>query len=486
MHKPVEMPTGNPIPLMYLIHRHMPEVRKAHRVISLMRHFTHMTGDYAQHPIDNRKMLELPALMWMVFFLGYALIALAETVHINKAATSLAMGGTLLFMAATRPGTHFAEEITHMGSETMGVVGFLLCAMTLVEILVDFQFFDWVRYRLLKLGLNNRGQYFAIAICTFAFSSVLDNLTTSIVMLRIAALFFRGQSLFFTACAIISAANSGGAWSPIGDVTTFMLWAAKKFATFELIETTLLPSLISFTVVVVWLSKGITAADDDESTDMVTSMHWSQWLIIALCLTSFTGPFFAVQAGLPAFTGLMMGLGFVWMVQEVFRKTQKHHTSLMGRKIEALIEKIDIPSLQFFIGILSAVTALHMVGSLQSMTQLLYGEGTQRTIIGHVVLGLSSAIFDNVPLTAIAIQSLNHSDPTLWALLAFTVGTGGSILVIGSAAGVVAIGIVDKLREEYGNDFVNPLTFGAYAANAALPNLVGYFAGVATWWLMHR
>ncbi|MCX6611085.1 MAG: sodium:proton antiporter NhaD [Acidobacteria bacterium] len=430
-------------------------------------------------------MFELTTLMWIVFFFGYALIALAETIHINKAATSLAMGGSLMFMAATRPGAHFAEEITHMGSETMGVVGFLLCAMTLVEILVDFQFFDWVRFRLLKLGLGKRGQYFAISICTFFFSSALDNLTTTIVMLRIAALFFRGKSLFFTACAIISAANSGGAWSPIGDVTTFMLWAAKKFTTLELIQTTFLPSLASFTVVALWLSRGITPASEDESSGMVTSMHWSQWLIITLCLASFTGPFFAVQAGLPAYTGLMLGLGLVWMMQEFFRKTQTKQTSLMGQKIEALIEKIDIPSLQFFIGILAAVTALHMVGSLQSMTQLLYGEGTGRTIVGHTILGLSSAIFDNVPLTAIAIQSFSGTDGTLWSLLAFTVGTGGSILVIGSAAGVVAIGILDKLREEYGHDFVAPLSFGAYAKHAALPNITGFFAGVATWWLMH-
>jgi len=432
------------------------------------------------------QMPELTTLMWMVFFFGYALIALAETIHINKAATSLAMGGSLLFMAATRPGAHFAEELTHMASEIMGIVGFLLCAMTLVEILVDFQFFDWLRYRLIKLGLGNRGQFFAITLCTFFFSAALDNLTTSIVMLRIAAMFFRGKSLFFTACAIISAANSGGAWSPIGDITTFMLWAAKKFTVEQVIQTTLLPSLVSFAVVALWLSRGIEKVNDDENSDLLTSMHWSQWIIITLCLASFTGPFFAVQAGLPAFTGLMMGLGIVWMIQEMFRKVLKHEVSLMDKKIEALIEKIDIPSLQFFIGILSAVTALHMVGSLQAMTQILYGEGDQRTILGHVILGILSAIFDNVPLTAIAIQSLSGTDGILWSLLAFTVGTGGSILVIGSAAGVVAIGIIDKLREEFGKDSVDALSFGAYAKHAALPNLIGFFAGIGTWWLMHR
>jgi Na+/H+ antiporter NhaD/arsenite permease-like protein len=430
-------------------------------------------------------MLELSTLMWIVFFLGYGLIALAETIHINKAATSLAMGGSLLFMAATRPGAHFAEELTHMSSEILGIVAFLLCAMTLVEILVDFQFFDWLRYRLIKLGLGNQGQFFAITLCTFFFSAALDNLTTSIVMLRIAAMFFRGKSLFFAACAIISAANSGGAWSPIGDITTFMLWAAKKFTVQEVIQTTLLPSLASFAVVTLWLSRGIEKASDDETTDVLTSMHWAQWIIIALCLISFTGPFFAVQFGLPAFTGLMFGLGIVWMIQELFRKALKHEVSMMDKKIEALIEKIDIPSLQFFIGILAAVTALHMVGSLQSMTALLYGEGTQRTIIGHIVLGISSAVFDNVPLTAIAIQSLTGTDGALWSLLAFTVGTGGSILVIGSAAGVVAIGIIDKLREEYGPNFVAPLSFGAYAKHAALPNIIGFFVGVLTWYLMH-
>jgi Na+/H+ antiporter NhaD/arsenite permease-like protein len=431
-------------------------------------------------------MLELSSIMWIVFFIGYALIALAENIHINKAATALAMGGTLMFMAASRHGVNFAEEITHMGSETMGVVGFLLCAMTIVEILVNFQFFDWVRYRLVKLGLGNRGQFFAISICTFIFSSALDNLTTTIVMLRIAAMFFRGRDLLLTACAIVSAANSGGAWSPIGDVTTFMLWAAKKFSAAQLMSTTIFPSLVSLAVVVGLLGRNIRREDEDEVNDLVTHMHWSQWVIIWLCLASFTGPFFAVQAGLPAYTGLMMGLGIVWIAQELLRKFQDRESSLMGKKIEALIEKIDIPSLQFFIGILAAVTALHMVGSLHSMTQMLYGEGDHRTIVGHTILGLASAIFDNVPLTAIAIQSFGGTDPNLWALLAFTVGTGGSILVIGSAAGVVAIGIIDKLREEHGEDFVPALSFGAYAKAAVIPNLLGFFGGVGTWWLIHR
>lgn len=431
-------------------------------------------------------MFELTTLMWVVFLTGYGLIALAETIRINKAATALATGGTLIFMAASRPGTHFAEEITHLGAETMGVVGFLLCAMTLVEILVNFQFFDWVRYRLLSLGLGNLGQYFAITICTFCFSSLLDNMTTTIVMLRIASMFFRGRALFVTTCAIVSAANSGGAWSPIGDVTTFMLWAAKKFSAGQVVQSTLLPSLVSFAVVTGLLSRGIKPAEDDETGDVLNEMHWSQWAIISLCLAAFTGPFFAVQAGLPAFTGLMLGLGVVWIAQELLRSFKLHQTSLMDKSIEALIQKIDIPSLQFFIGILAAVTALHMVGALHSLTQILYGEGEQRTWIGHTILGLSSAIFDNVPLTAVAIQSIDGTDESLWALLAFTVGTGGSILVIGSAAGVVAIGIIDKLREEHGPDRVAALSFGAYAKAAALPNLLGFIAGVGTWWLLHR
>jgi Na+/H+ antiporter NhaD/arsenite permease-like protein len=127
-----------------------------------------------------------------------------------------------------------------------------------------------------------------------------------------------------------------------------------------------------------------------------------------------------------------------------------------------------------------------MVGALHTMTQMLYGEGDHRTILGHTILGLTSAVFDNVPLTAIAIQSFSGTDESLWALLAFTVGTGGSILVIGSAAGVVAIGIIDKLREEHGKDFVGALSFIAYTKEAAIPNLLGFFAGVGTWWLMHR
>lgn len=424
--------------------------------------------------------------MWLIFIIGYGLIALAEKIHINKAATALATGGALMFLAASRPGAHFTEELTHAGAETMGVVGFLLCAMTLVEILVHYQFFDWVRYRLTRLGLGNMGQFWAIAVATFFCSAALDNLTTTIVMLRIASMFFSGGSMFIAACAIISAANSGGAWSPIGDVTTFMLWQAGKITASEVVKITFLPSMALFLVTIGLLSLNIKPAEDDTRNDMVTSMSRAQWLIISMCLVSFTGPFFAVRAGLPAFTGLMLGLGIVWFVQEAMKKALVVRETSLDIKIHQLMEKLDTPSLLFFVGILAAVTSLHMVGALEVMIHALYGEGGERSVFGHVVLGLASAVFDNVPLTAMAIQALPGTDGSLWALLAFTVGTGGSLLVIGSAAGVVAIGILDKLREERGEEFVPALSFGAYAKAATLPNLIGYTAGVAIWWLMNQ
>jgi Na+/H+ antiporter NhaD/arsenite permease-like protein len=426
--------------------------------------------------------MDLITIMWIVFVVGYLLIALAEKIHIDKAPTAFMTGGILMFMAASRPSPNFAEQLIHSASETMGIVGFLMCAMALVEILVHYQFFDWLRYQITRTGYGNIGQFWMIGIATFLFSSFLDNLTTTIVMLRLASMFFSGRSLFYMVCTIISAANSGGAWSPVGDVTSFMIWQSGKYTPLEVITTTILPSLASFLVVAGLLSRGISQANDDASGEMVKKLHWSQWVVIILCLISFGGPFLAVRAGIPALFGIGLGLGITWFVQESMKKRVIQETT-MDVKINALIEKIDIPSVFFFMGILGAVTALHTVGTLHSITHILYGNNGERIVFGHSILGLVSAIFDNVPLTAIAIQTLEGGSGELWSLLAFTVGTGGSMLIIGSAAGVVAIGIVEKLREERGSNFVPALSFWAYAKVASLPNLLGYSVGIAVWYL---
>jgi len=415
------------------------------------------------------------ALACIIFVVGYVLITLEHQWKINKSITATALAAILWCLIALSGADHNLVEsaIHHLSGETFSLIVFLLAAMTLVEILVHYRFFDLLRVKLFSLGLKDSAQLVLISIIAFFLSGIIDNLTTTIVMVQIARRFFKGKNLLIAVGSIVVASNAGGAFSPVGDVTTIMIWLAGKFTALEIITWGFLPSL-SILIVSTWLFvrqiEG-TTTDDTPTTHETVSLSRSEKVIIGLAFASFTLPIFAHFVGLPPFMGLLFGVGIVGLIIGLFANTGATEESHLAVDIEKLLGKVDITSLLFFIGILFAVGALGFLGILDTLSTSLFGETPEvsRLIVGSVLLGVFSAIFDNIPLTAAAIDMLQTTDFRIWVLLAICVGTGGSMLVIGSAAGVVAMGMVKEL------------SFKQFLKIATIPALAGYVTAIIVW-----
>jgi len=414
-----------------------------------------------------------------IFVVGYILITLEHYWKINKSITATALAAVLWgLIALTNPDTHAIEEALHIiSAETFSLVVFLLAAMTLVEILVHYRFFDLLRAKLFSLGLKDGAQLILIGTLTFFLSAILDNLTTTIVMVQIARRFFKGHNLLVMAGMIVVAANAGGAFSPVGDVTTIMIWLAGKFSALDIILWAFLPSLAILLVSMLLFVKQLKKDSGDETpapSEQVV-LSGSDKVVISMSFASFVLPPLAHLIGLPPFMGLLLGVGLVGLTIGWFSNNAKHRDSHMSMEIEKLLSKLDITSLLFFIGILFAVGALGFLGVLDFISASLFGEdpAMSRLVAGSILLGAFSAILDNIPLTAAAIDILQTTDPHLWILLAICVGTGGSMLVIGSAAGVVAMGMVKEL------------SFTKYLKIAAIPAALGYIAGIVVWYIQY-
>lgn len=410
----------------------------------------------------------------VVFALGYAAIAAEHKIKVNKAATALLTGVTLWLIVAASNRSDVAQALTHSGSEIFEIILFLLSAMSLVEILVHYRFFDLLRGKLYELQLSEKQQFVLILFLTFFLSAMLDNLTTTIVMIQISRRFFKNENMVVAAAGIVIAANAGGAWSPIGDVTTIMLWLAGKFNAWQVMSRGFLPSFSLWLVSTGLLTRKLVESDYDSTEELVVTLEFSEKCVIALTFTSFGLPVLMNAFHLKPYLGLLLGLGLVWACVDRLKQSVKTQTHL-NASIDALLQKTDIASIKFFVGILLAVSALHAMGSLDTLAHLIYGNHPSPTkvILGNIGLGFSSAVLDNVPQTAIAIQMLHIAEPSLWVLLAITVGTGGSLLVIGSAAGVVAMGMVPELN------------FQRYLKIAFWPALTGYATAVAVWTLQY-
>ena len=415
----------------------------------------------------------------IIFVVGYALITLEHYWKINKSITATALAAILWgLIALTTSDSHGVEDaLHHLSGETFSLIVFLLAAMTLVEILVHYRFFDLLRAKLFALGLKDTGQLVLMAILTFILSAIIDNLTTTIVMVQIARRFFKGHNLLVAAGMIVVSANAGGAFSPVGDVTTIMLWLAGKFTALEIIAWGFLPSVA---ILAVSLSLFIRQLKRDSGDEMMISgenvtLTTSEKVVIVMSFASFTLPPLAHFVGLPPFMGLLLGVGLVGLTIGFFTNASVHRDTHLSMDIEKLLGKLDITSLLFFIGILFAVGALGFLGILELISNNLFGEdpAMSRLIAGSVLLGAFSAILDNIPLTAAAIDILHTTDVRLWALMAICVGTGGSMLVIGSAAGVVAMGMVKEL------------TFKNFLKIATIPAAFGYVAGIAVWYVQY-
>src|SRR3989338_2040488 len=408
----------------------------------------------------------------IIFLSGYIVISQEHFLLISKTSVSLIIG-VVLWLLVLISGNDVGAALSESGSEIFELIIFLLSAMTLVEILTHFGLFDIIYNKLISYKLKDKCQFFIISFLTFIFSAILDNLTSTIVFLQIASRFFRSKNLVRAAAAIIIAANAGGAFSPIGDVTTTMLWLSNKFSTQTIITQAFLPSLMVFLVSTLLIGRSI-SVDTKDIKEKSIILSKTDWIIIALCLLSFLLPIVMTLVRLPPYFGLLLGLGIIWLVMDLAKIRAPHNTKLRI-SIEKLFQNTDIASLYFFIGILIAIAALSHLGVLDEISYRVFGEfpSVVRIISGNIIIGGLSAFFDNIPLTAAAIDIVRTTDPNLWVLLAITVGVGGSLLLIGSAPGIVAMSIVRNL------------TFSSYLSIANIPALIGYGTGIAVWLMQY-
>lgn len=416
-------------------------------------------------------------MMTVVFIIGYLAIAFEHQIKINKASSALIAGvlcWTLHVFNSHEPESVHHALLEHMG-EISGILFFLLGAMTIVELIDAHDGFD-----LISGSIKSRNKATILTITTFiAFflSAVLDNLTTTIVLISLTSKLIQDtkDKLIFASMTVI-AANAGGAWSPIGDVTTTMLWIGGQISAWKTIQTIFLPSLVSVIIPLVALRFAVQGSIDnlDESTSPSKTLNREKNLVLSIGLTSLLFvPVFKTLTGLPPFMGMLLSLGVMWLITEMIH-SGKDTMDKDALSVNFAIRKIDTPSILFFLGILISVAALQTSGILtDAATGLNNWIGNQRIIV--VALGILSAIIDNVPLVA-ATQGMYTltefpQDHPFWLFIAYCTGTGGSILIIGSAAGVAAMGLTK-------------IEFFWYLRKISFWALLGYLSGAVIFILL--
>lgn len=405
----------------------------------------------------------------LAFIIGYVLIAIEHYVNINKAAIALLTGVVcwLFYIVDSTHPHHVSEELlTHLG-EISGILFFLLGAMTIVELIDAHNGFDLVTN--LITTNKERNLLWIVSLLTFFLSAVLDNLTATIVMVSLVRKLIENDKkrLYFAGMVII-AANAGGAWSPIGDVTTTMLWIGGQITGPVIIKELILPSSMSLLVPLFILSfkfKG-TVARRQKSVETTVEVYKRNIIFVSGIGMLLFVPVFKTLTHLPPFMGMLFALAVLWIITEVLHKhkeeEEKHNFSVVNA-----LQKIDTPSILFFLGILLSVSALQITGQLSSLAHFLDDKIANTNLI-VLSIGLLSAVIDNVPLVAASIGmydlSLFPTDHYFWKFLAYCAGTGGSALIIGSAAGVAAMGI-------------ERISFVWYLKHITWLALIGYIAG---------
>jgi Na+/H+ antiporter NhaD/arsenite permease-like protein len=387
-------------------------------------------------------------LLIAVFIIGYAGIALEHPLRIDKAATSLLTGGLCWTIYVFQAGDfhHVNEELLHHLGEIASIAFFLLGAMTIVEIIDGHDGFEIITRRLNSTSKSKL--LISVAIITFFLSSILDNLTTAIVMTMLTARLLSDKTdrLYF-ASLIIIAANAGGAWSPLGDVSTTMLWIGGQITAVHIIMWLILPSIaVCFVPVMIQAIryKGQTITPIVSENEIQAPMQpISRYvLLMGVSLLIFV-PVFKTATHLPPFMGMLIALAIMWIFTTLLHaKTPVHEIRQIS--VAGALRRIDTPSILFFLGILLAVSALDSAGILKSLADFFDATLGNDYLIG-ITLGVLSAIVDNVPLVA-AAQGMYDletypTDHVFWTFLTLTTGTGGSMIIIGSAAGVAVMGI---------------------------------------------
>lgn len=419
----------------------------------------------------------------IVFVLVYAAIALEHPLKINKSASALIGAGLLWTIYATlsHDPAHVGKELSETLIGTASIVFFLMGAMVIVEVVDAHNGFEVITSKIKTKKLSSL--MWLVGFVTFFLSSILDNLTTAIVMVSLMKKLLdkRDDRLFFAGIIIISA-NAGGAWSPIGDVTTTMLWIGGQITALEIIKGVFIPSAISLLVpliVIATMLKGravISPNSSAQNTKEILTNSLERNVMFYLGLGALISvPLFKTITGLPPFMGILFSLGIIWLIGDLMhhkKEEDKKHTLTL---VHAL-SKIDMSSIVFFIGILLAVATLEHTQILSSIAKWLDGTiGNQAYIV--ILIGLVSAVVDNVPLVAasMGMYSLEQypTDSFLWEFIAYCAGTGGSILIIGSAAGVAAMGL-------------EKIDFLWYLKRISWLALIGYLAGAITYIIQYN
>jgi Na+/H+ antiporter NhaD/arsenite permease-like protein len=443
----------------------------------------------------------------VVFVLGYLAIALEHPIKINKTASALvtAVVCWTLFAVSGAPETllssatynHFLhelgekaaamtageihieyviEQLEHHLAEISQILFFLMGAMTIVELVDAHHGFKFITDRIKTK--NPKMLLWIVCIVSFFLSAVLDNLTTTIVMISLIRKLIpdKEMRLFFAGMIIISA-NAGGAWSPIGDVTTTMLWVGGQISAGAVIKNVFLPSVVTMIIPLIYLSftlKGTLGNFEEKGSSSESGIKTGNLMLILGVGALISVPIFKTVTHLPPYMGMLLGLGLVWLVSELLNPDldEKDRKNLTAGHA---LSKIDMPSVLFFLGILMAVGTLQSIGTLANFAGYLNDTiGDNRIII--TMIGVLSSIVDNVPLVAasMGMYSLEQypMDDFIWEYLAYCAGTGGSILVIGSAAGVAAMGM-EKIE------------FGWYLKKISLLALMGYLGGALVYLVMH-
>lgn len=445
----------------------------------------------------------------LVFVLGYAAIALEHPIKINKTASALltaVIAWTLLVMLPMPQGIentkafaaylaglgdldptslqdHFRHFVSHELRHHLGSVAeilfFLLGAMTIVELIDAHQGFKIITNRVKTR--NSVQLLWIVSLLAFFLSAVLDNLTTSIVMVSLLRkLVHNADQRKFFAGMVIIAANAGGAWSPIGDVTTTMLWIGGQISSTQIIPAIILPSLACLVVPMIYLSftmKGqVDRAEYDYDQAAETEKVKGSLLMLVLGVSTLLFvPIYKTVTHHPPYLGILLGLGLLWMVSELLHADKDEEARKPYSAVHAL-SKIDTSSVLFFLGILLAIGALETVNILHLLAEWL--DHTVGNLSGIVFLiGLLSAVIDNVPLVAASMGmyelSVYPMDNWMWHFMAYCAGVGGSVLIIGSAAGVAVMGM-------------EKIDFGWYLKKISWLALLGYSAGAGVYLLMKQ
>ena len=436
----------------------------------------------------------------LAFVIGYLFIAIESVTKINKAAIALLMfvvcwtifmidPASLVPALASVDHSQMANAVSKIIEEHLGETGttlfFLMGAMTIVELVDQNGGFNFVKDTLKTK--SKRSLLWRIAIMTFILSAILDNLTTSIVMIMILRkLVKEHKDRVIYASLVIIAANSGGAFSPIGDVTTIMLWNKGVITAAGVISEVLIPSIVSLVIPAYVLSLSLKgelvvpeakkAANAEE--DYLTASQRKLIFFLGVGGLIFV-PIFKTITHLPPFVGILLVLGILWTVTEsMYRHLEHDDSDGMQKRVSRMLTRIDMSTILFFLGILMAVGALQTIGALAQLGEGLnvWFDGNHYLVTG--IIGVLSSIVDNVPLVAgcmgmYPVQAVGDMavDGIFWQLLAYCAGVGGSMLIIGSAAGVVVMGL-------------EKITFGWYMKHISWVAFLGYIAGIVSYWAL--